>query len=131
MRPQDCSAMMLETVSLMHGRVVDSSLDGCQCEVYGAPLFLSILDSPAGSYIVGRMHLAPLVVEESGSQLLYAMYMNATLPETFGLPIWLGMDMDENRLLACFSVSTIELTADRLAEALLPLEEIAKLRFEP
>ena len=57
-----------------------------------------------------------MVVEESGSQLLYAMYMNAKLSETFGLPIWLGMDMDENRLLACFSVSTIELTADKLAE---------------
>ena len=39
MGPQDCSAMMLETVSLMRGKVIDSSLDGCQCEVYGAPSF--------------------------------------------------------------------------------------------
>lgn len=130
MAPQDYSAMMLEAVSLMRGKVIDSSLEGCQCEVYGTSLFLSVLNSPAGSCIAGRMQLAPLVVEESGTQLLYAMYMNANLSESFGLPVWLGMDMDENRLLACFSVSTAELTADKLAEALLPLEEIAKLRLE-
>jgi hypothetical protein len=39
------------------------------------------------------------------------------------------MDAEENRLLACFSLSSVDLTAARLAEALKPLEEIGSLDF--
>ena len=64
-----------------------------------------------------KTELAPLVVEESEGEILYAMYMNSTLHESFGLPVWFDMDAEENRLLACFSLSTFELTASKLAEA--------------
>ena len=129
MPSHDLAAMMIETAGLLKARVLDSSLTTCQLSMEGTQITLTVLEGPSGSYIAGKMQLAPLVVEESGKAILYAMYLNSTMHESFGLPLWFGMDAEENRLLACFSLSTFELTASRLAEALKPLEEIGNLDF--
>ena len=125
----DLAAMMIDAAVLLNARVLDSSSTACRLDIEGTQLTLSVLDGAAGRYIAGKMELASLIVEESGKEILYAMYMNGTLHESFGLPLWFGIDSEENRLLACFSLSTVDLTASRLAEALKPLEEIRRLDF--
>jgi hypothetical protein len=129
MRSDDLAAMIMETAGLLNAKVLDSSLNTCQLEMGGTQIKLSILEGPSGSYISGKMELAPLEVEESGKEILYAMYMNGTLHESFGFPLWFGMDAEDNRLLACFSLTTFDLTASGLAEALKPLEEIGASDF--
>jgi hypothetical protein len=129
MRSNDLAAMIMEAAGLLNAKVLDSSLDTCQLEMGGTQIKLTILDGPSGTYISGKMALAPLVVEESGKEILYAMYMNGTLHDSFGFPLWFGMDAEDNRLLACFSLTTFDLTASGLAEALKPLEEISSLNF--
>lgn len=109
--------------------MIDSSSAACQLDIDGTQIKLTIVEGPAGSQINGKMELASLVVEESGKDILYAMYMNSTLHESFGIPVWFGMDAEENRLLACFSLSATDLTASTLAEALKPLEEMRSLVF--
>jgi hypothetical protein len=127
MSSNDLSATMLEAAGLLGARLRDSSASTCQLEMNGMQIRLTVLEGPSGGYIAGSMELAPLVVEESGKEILYAMYLNGTMHESFGFPLWFGMDAEENRLLACFSLSTIELTASALAAALKPLEELNSL----
>jgi len=129
MLSNDLSATMLEAAGLLGARVLDSSASTCQLEMNGMQIRLTVLEGAAGGYIAGSMELAPLVVEESGKEILYAMYLNGTLHESFGFPLWFGMDAEENRLLACFSLSSIDLTASALATALKPLEELNSLDF--
>lgn len=125
----DLASMMSEAARLLNARVIDSSSAACQLDIDGTQIKLTIVEGPAGSQINGKMELASLVVEESGKDILYAMYMNSTLHESFGIPVWFGMDAEENRLLACFSLSAADLTASSLAEALKPLEEMRSLVF--
>lgn len=129
MPSNDLSEMIIEAAGLLNARVLDFASSTCQLELNGRQIMLAVLDGPAGSYISGKMALEPLVVEDSGKEILYAMYMNGTLHESFGIPLWFGMDAEENRLLACFGLSGFEMTAAKLAEALKPLEEIGGLDF--
>ena len=129
MPSNDFSAMIIEAAGLLNARVLDSASSTCQLELNGKHMTLAVLDRPAGSYISGIMALEPLAVEDSGKEILYAMYMNGTLHESFGIPLWFGMDAEDNRLLACFSLSSFEMTSAKLAEALKPLGEIGGLDF--
>ena len=125
----DLDSMMIEAAALLNARVLESSSATCQLDMEGRRTKLTIVEGPAGCHINGKIELAHLVVEESGTDILYAMYMNSTLHESFGIPVWFGMDAEDNQLLACFSISTADLTASKLAEALKPLEEIHRLDF--
>ena len=125
----DLASMMIEAAGLLNARVIDSSLTACHLNFNDTLIKLAIVEGPAGSQISGKIELAFLDVEESGKDILYAMYMNCTLHESFGMPVWLGMDAESNQLLACFSLNAIDLTASRLAETLKPLEEMRSLDF--
>ena len=125
----DLASMMIEAAGMLNARVIDSSLMACHLEFNGAAIKLTIVEGPAGSQISGKMELASLDVEESGKDILYAMYMNSTLHESFGMPVWFGMDAESNQLLACFSLHATDLTAATLAETLKPLEEIRSIDF--
>jgi hypothetical protein len=126
----DLGSMMLEAACLLNGTVCDTALNSCNFELHEAPIILNVSEGPAGSYVVGKMGMAPLLIEESGSQILYAMYMNGKLTESLGMPTWFIVDAEDNRLWACFSISTSELDARKLAQALTPLDQVMALGFK-